>query len=85
MNPPFGTRIAGIDTKFVLKGMANSNVVYSLHKTSTREHFVRLAASNGFRLEVLAEVRYALPKTHKFHKSKSKDIEVDLYRFTHIS
>lgn len=37
MNPPFGTRNAGIDSAFVLKGMKNANVVYSLHKTSTRE------------------------------------------------
>jgi predicted RNA methylase len=83
MNPPFGTRIPGIDTEFVLKGMKHANVVYSLHKTSTRDHFVRLADSNDFSIEVLAEVRYELPKVHKFHKSKSKDIEVDLYRFAH--
>jgi predicted RNA methylase len=37
MNPPFGTRNTGIDTAFVMKGMEYSNVVYSLHKTSTRE------------------------------------------------
>jgi predicted RNA methylase len=37
MNPPFGTRNTGIDTAFVMKGMQYSNVVYSLHKTSTRE------------------------------------------------
>ena len=37
MNPPFGTRNTGIDTAFVLKGMEYSNVVYSLHKTSTRD------------------------------------------------
>jgi predicted RNA methylase len=85
MNPPFGTRVAGIDTQFVLKGMQNSNVVYSLHKTSTREHFLKLAHAHDFNVEVVAEVRYELPKVHKFHKAKSKDIEVDLYRFTHKS
>ena len=37
MNPPFGTRNAGIDTAFVMKGMENASVVYSLHKTSTRD------------------------------------------------
>ena len=36
-NPPFGTRNAGIDTAFVVNGMANANVVYSLHKTTTRD------------------------------------------------
>ncbi|KAJ1429911.1 methyltransferase like 5 [Ochromonadaceae sp. CCMP2298] len=84
MNPPFGTRNAGIDTAFVLKGMQYANTVYSLHKTSTRDHFVRLAQEHNFKLEVLAEVKYDIPKTFKHHKHKSKDIFVDLLRFTHI-
>lgn len=37
MNPPFGTRNTGIDTIFLLNAMKNARVVYSLHKTSTRE------------------------------------------------
>jgi predicted RNA methylase len=43
MNPPFGTRNTGIDTVFLLNAMRISKVVYSLHKTSTREvYFVLL-------------------------------------------
>ena len=49
------------------------------------QHFIRLAASQGFNMEVIAELKYELPKVHKFHKQKSKDIEVDLYRFSHNS
>ena len=41
------TRNRGIDTLFIEKGMANANVVYSLHKTSTRAHFVKKAADSG--------------------------------------
>ena len=37
MNPPFGTRNAGIDAEFVTRGMQNARTVYSLHKTSTRD------------------------------------------------
>jgi predicted RNA methylase len=48
------------------------------------QHFVKLASRNGWVIEVVAELRYDIPKTHKFHKHKSKDIEVDLYRFHHI-
>ena len=43
MNPPFGTRNAGIDTLFVETAMQNANVVYSLHKTSTREVIIMLS------------------------------------------
>jgi predicted RNA methylase len=85
MNPPFGTRNTGIDTVFLNKAMAHSNAVYSLHKTSTRDHFVRIAEARGWKLEVLAELRYDLPKMHKHHKQKSKDIEVDLLRFHHVA
>jgi predicted RNA methylase len=85
MNPPFGTRIAGIDTVFVEKGMENASVVYSLHKSSTRDHFVRLADAKGYKIEVLAELRYELPKQFKYHKEKSKDIAVDLLRFSSVS
>jgi rRNA N6-adenosine-methyltransferase METTL5 len=82
MNPPFGTRNAGIDTAFLEKAMKYSNVIYSLHKSSTREHFIRLAGAMGFTLEVVAEVKYDIPKTFKYHKDKSRDIAVDLLRFS---
>lgn len=85
MNPPFGTRRAGIDTEFVTAALARANVVYSLHKTSTRDHFERLAVSHDVGFEVIAQLRYDIPKTHVFHKLKSKDIEVDFLRFYHKS
>ena len=85
MNPPFGTKNTGIDTCFVIKAMECSNVVYSLHKTSTRSHFVKLAAENSWDFQVAAEMRFNIPKTFKFHKEKSKDIMVDLYRLSHIT
>ena len=81
MNPPFGTRNAGIDTAFVEKAMDNSKVVYSLHKTNTREHFVRLAKAKNFTFQVVAELKYDIPKTFKHQKERSKDIAVDLLRF----
>ena len=85
MNPPFGTKNTGIDTCFVIKAMECSNVVYSLHKTSTRSHFVKLAAENSWDFQVAAEMKFNIPKTFKFHKEKSKDIMVDLYRLSHIT
>ena len=84
MNPPFGTRNTGIDTAFVEKAMDFSDVVYSLHKSNTRTHFVRLAEARGYSLEVVAEMRYDIPKTFKHHKEKSKDVAVDLLRFCRV-
>ncbi|KAJ8984226.1 hypothetical protein NQ317_007458 [Molorchus minor] len=83
MNPPFGTKHnAGIDMKFLETALRLSkNSVYSLHKTSTRNHVLKYAESLGAKGEVLAELHYDLPSTYKFHKKHSVDIEVDFYRF----
>ncbi|KAJ8921560.1 hypothetical protein NQ315_010465 [Exocentrus adspersus] len=83
MNPPFGTKHnAGIDMKFLDVALQlSNNAVYSLHKTSTRQHVIKHAESLGAKAEVLAELRYDLPSTYKFHKKSTVDIEVDFYRF----
>ena len=56
------------------------NAVYSLHKTTTRDHIVRKAEEMNCSVEVLAELRYDLPKTYKFHKKQSLDVCVDFIR-----
>lgn len=83
MNPPFGTKHnAGTDMKFLERALKlTNNTVYSLHKSSTREHVLKVAKSHGATGEVLAQLRYDLPSTYKFHKKKSVDIEVDLFQF----
>jgi predicted RNA methylase len=83
MNPPFGTKHnRGIDMKFLQAALDLATTsVYSLHKTSTREHIFTKAADWGVRAQVLAELRFDLPASYKFHKKQSVDIEVDFIRF----
>lgn len=84
MNPPFGTRTKGADMDFLRAAFKISrHSIYSLHKTSTREHIGKIAVRDlkAKSAEVLAQLRYDLPATYKFHKQKSRDIEVDLWRF----
>ncbi|KAG8432416.1 hypothetical protein GDO86_016895 [Hymenochirus boettgeri] len=83
MNPPFGTKHKGMDMIFLRTAlqMARSSV-YSLHKTSTREHIKKKAAEWKVKIEIIAELRYDLPASYKFHKKKSVDIEVDFIRFS---
>lgn len=83
MNPPFGTKHnAGMDVRFLEVAMRlASTAVYSLHKSSTREFVRKKAIEWGVRAEVVAELRYNLDATYKFHKKKSVDIEVDCWRF----
>lgn len=84
MNPPFGTKTKGADAAFMAAARAlEPRAVWSLHKSSTRGFLEKHALKTlGFSsAEVVAEMRYDLPKTYKFHKKASLDIEVDLWRF----
>ncbi|KAM4626259.1 rRNA N(6)-adenosine-methyltransferase METTL5 isoform 1-T3 [Discoglossus pictus] len=84
MNPPFGTKHnKGMDMIFLKTALNMARTsVYSLHKTSTREHIKKKAADWKVKMEVIAELRYDLPASYKFHKKKSVDIEVDFIRFS---
>ncbi|XP_045542883.1 rRNA N6-adenosine-methyltransferase METTL5 [Papilio machaon] len=85
MNPPFGTKNnLGMDMKFLQMGLELScDSVYSLHKSSTRSHIQKKVKEWNVRGEVIAELRYDLPATYKFHKQASRDIAVDLWRLKH--
>ncbi|CAK7337442.1 unnamed protein product [Dovyalis caffra] len=84
MNPPFGTRRKGADMDFLSAALKIAfQAVYSLHKTSTREH-VKKAALRDFgasSAEVLCELRFDVPQLYKFHKKREVDVAVDLWRF----
>ncbi|RXM29050.1 Methyltransferase-like protein 5 [Acipenser ruthenus] len=75
MNPPFGTKHnKGMDMQFLRTALdMATGVVYSLHKTSTREHIQKKADDWKVKMEVIAELRYDLPASYKFHKKKSAE------------
>lgn len=81
MNPPFGTKNNGIDIVAVEKALEIGDVVFSLHKSSTRKYIQTKFPD----CKVLAELKYELQRTQKFHKKNKKIIEVDLIRFTRNS
>ncbi|XP_039746877.1 rRNA N6-adenosine-methyltransferase METTL5 [Pararge aegeria] len=85
MNPPFGTKHnAGIDMKFLKMGLdLTSDSVFSLHKSSTRSHIQKKIKEWGVKGSVIAELRYNLPATYKFHRKQTRDIAVDLWRIHH--
>ncbi len=83
INPPFGTKKnAGIDMKFLQIGIKLAKtVVYSLHKSSTRDYIQKKCKEFNVKGKVLAELRYNLEKSYKFHRKNSVDVEVDFWRF----
>ncbi|VDQ08749.1 unnamed protein product [Trichobilharzia regenti] len=81
LNPPFGTNPEknGIDMAFlhVALSIADSHV-YSLHKTTTRNHVLRTIHNTGAEAKVVAELRFDLPRSYKRHRQDTVDIAVDL-------
>lgn len=80
-NPPFGTKEKHIDRVFLEKAFKISRVVYSFHKTSTKEFIVSLAIKNGFRLGGVVDYDFSLKHTMKHHRKPKKKIKVSLFRF----
>eukprot|EP00475_Leptophrys_vorax_P019980 TRINITY_DN2738_c0_g1_i1.p1 TRINITY_DN2738_c0_g1~~TRINITY_DN2738_c0_g1_i1.p1 ORF type:complete len:255 (+),score=73.03 TRINITY_DN2738_c0_g1_i1:68-832(+) len=84
-NPPFGTRNSGVDMKFVQVGLQLAReAVYSFHKTSTRNFIVKTAQQWGCEIQVVAKMKFDVKAMYSFHKMKTKDIEVDLVRFSKV-
>lgn len=83
LNPPFGTKNnAGMDMKFLQAALElTDGTIYSLHKTSTRDYVKKRSLDWNLKSSVVAELRYDLPSSYKFHKKQSVDIEVDFWRF----
>ena len=81
-NPPFGTKHnAGMDIQFLRAATYLARrTVYSFHKTSTREFLTKTVTGWGMEIDVVAQMKFDLPKTYKFHKQATVDVEVDLIR-----
>jgi len=89
-NPPFGTKHnAGIDVAFLKAALRIArNSAYSFHKTSTRDYLLKKIngewndtfESCSLRGEVVAEMKFVIPKSYKFHKKDVVEVEVDLIR-----
>jgi len=81
-NPPFGTKHnAGIDVSFLRTAIRLARKsVYSFHKSSTSPYLLKIVQSWGYEVEVVARMKFEIPKMYKFHKQDEIDVEVDLIR-----
>lgn len=81
-NPPFGTKHnAGIDVSFLRTAIRlATRAVYSFHKSSTSAYLIKTIQSWGYDAEVVAQMKFDIPKMYKFHKKDEVDVEVDLIR-----
>jgi putative methylase len=76
MNPPFGTRDPGADTAFLGRAMKIAPVVYSLHKSSTKEYLRSFIAKAGFKVFLEKEYKMPLKATMPQHVKRIERISV---------
>ena len=80
MNPPFGTRSRHADTRFLQTALRIGKVVYSMHKTSTREHLQRWFGEHNRKANVILSTDMEIPHQFSFHKKRTRYVEVDVFR-----
>jgi predicted RNA methylase len=80
MNPPYGTRKIHADTRFLERAFQLAPVVYSIHKSATREFLLQFVTRLGSQVDQVRSMRMTIPHLFGFHEKKRATVEVDLYR-----
>ena len=80
MNPPYGTRKIHADTRFLERAFQLAPVVYSIHKSATREFLLQFVTGLGSQVDQVRSMRMTIPHLFGFHEKKRATVEVDLYR-----
>jgi predicted RNA methylase len=80
MNPPFGTKKAHADLQFLECAVGLADVVYSIHKASTREFLEGWLKDRGFGRELIITTKMEIPHQFPFHRKRRGWVEVDAIR-----
>ncbi|HMB67177.1 MAG TPA: METTL5 family protein [Candidatus Bathyarchaeia archaeon] len=80
MNPPYGTRTSHADTRFLEKAFQVAPVVYSIHKSATRDFLVKFVKKSDRQVDQVRSMKMEIPYLFEFHEKKRSTVEVDLYR-----
>ena len=79
-NPPFGVKNRHADKEFLKKAFELGNVVYSFHKTESRNFIDKFSTENGFRVTNIWDFQFPLKATMHFHSRRIKRIPVSCFR-----
>lgn len=82
MNPPFGTKKAHADIQFLEHALRIGNIVYSIHKSSTREFLELWLSRHSFEREQIAVTQMDIPHQFRFHRKPKRPVDVDVIRVT---
>lgn len=80
MNPPFGTKQRHLDRVFLKKAIEIGRIVYSIHKSATRDYLSRYLTGHGCKVHAIHEYTLDVPWMFKHHKKRKHLVKVDCYR-----
>ena len=80
MNPPYGTRIIHADIRFLDQALRLAPVIYSIHKSSTRNFLAKYLLKSNRRIDQARSMGMDIPHLFAFHARKWKTVKVDLCR-----
>jgi putative methylase len=80
MNPPYGTRSLHLDVQFLEQAFELAPILYSIHKSSTRDFLRRAIERRNRRVDAVRSMSLEIPHLFPFHREKWENVEVDLYR-----
>jgi len=80
MNPPFGTKRRHLDKVFLEKAIEIGRVVYSIHKSATREYILGHLKRRGCAVHAIHEYTLDLPRMFEHHRKRRYPVNVDCYR-----
>ena len=79
-NPPFGTKEAHADKKFLEKAFSLAPIVYSMHKYTTKRFVEAISKDHGFRIMDVWRYEFPIKAAFAFHEKPVKKIDVGLWR-----
>jgi putative methylase len=82
MNPPFGTKQPHADLQFLQCAQNLASVVYSIHKSSTRNFLGRWLQNQALKAERIMSTKMEIPHQFSFHRKTKRFVEVDVFRIS---
>ena len=80
MNPPFGTKQPHADVNFLETALKLGRVVYSIHKSSTKQFVESWLKAHDAVLETVMATRIWVNHQFHFHRKSTYPVEVEVYR-----
>lgn len=83
-NPPFGVQTEHADKAFLLKAMETAPLIYSLHKTESKDFVRAIAEENGFSSKLYLRYKFPLKQSMRFHTKTVHYVDVGCFRIEKI-